>query len=59
MAPMNPQASIDHDKKAYAYDQSKSFFRNLSSMIKFLKSREHLDKLKEEHQRSKKEVNIP
>lgn len=41
------------------YDHSKSFFKNLSIMMKFFKEKEHLDKLKEEHQKSKKEVNVP
>jgi hypothetical protein len=51
----NPnQLSMEHEKKNYVYDHAKSFFRNLSEMIKFLKCREHLDKLKEEHQKSKK-----
>lgn len=36
------------------YDHSKSFFRNLSIMLKFLKQKEHMDKLKEEYQKSKK-----
>lgn len=50
---------MEVEKKPYMYDHSKSFFRNLSTMIKFLKQKDHMDKLKEEHQKSKKEVNVP
>lgn len=37
----------ENDKKnSYTYDHSRSFFRNLHQMIKFLNAKENLDKLR-------------
>lgn len=30
---------VDNEKKSYVYDHSKSFFRNLNSMIRDIKAR--------------------
>lgn len=52
--------SVDaSEKKNYTYDHSKSFFRNLNEMIKFLNAKEKLEKLKDKFQKQKNELNIP
>lgn len=47
------------EKRAYVYDHSKSFFRNLTNMIRDLKSKENLKRLKEDYEKNKGEMGEP
>jgi len=44
---------VDTEKKSYVYDHSKSFFRNLNSMIRDIKAREAREEMKKKLQRRK------
>lgn len=46
-------------KNSYTYDHSRSFFRNLHQMIKFLTAKEKLIELKRQYNNNKNEVNAP
>ena len=47
---------VDQEKKNYVYDHSKSFFKNLSCMIREIKAKEQKERMKElARKREKKE----
>lgn len=45
-------------KKTYSFDHSRTFFRNLVEMIKFLKQQETHEKLKEEYNKRKNQMDV-
>ena len=50
---------VDQEKKNYIYDHSKSFFKNLSCMIREIKAKEKKDEMKMLAQRREKKDGSP
>ena len=44
----NDDLGVDQEKKNYIYDHSKSFFRNLSCMIRDIKAKDKKEEMKRE-----------
>ena len=50
---------VDQEKKNYVYDHSKSFFKNLSSMIREIKAKEQKEAMKEKARKREKREGSP
>jgi hypothetical protein len=50
---------VDHEKKNYVYDHSKSFFKNLSCMIREIKAKEQKEMMKDLARRREKKDGTP
>ena len=50
---------VDQEKKNYVYDHSKSFFKNLSSMIREIKAKEQKEAMKEKARKREKREGTP
>ena len=50
---------VDQEKKNYVYDHSKSFFKNLSSMIREIKAKEQKERMREMARKREKKDGTP
>lgn len=54
----NDDLGVDQEKKNYIYDHSKSFFRNLSCMIRDIKAKDKKEEMKEKLSREKEKMEL-